>query len=150
MATLLSLSNFFVLPFWFLMIFLPYWRWTRWVMQVPWMVALLALLYALLALPQIAVLAPVLLRPSLTGIATLLGTPDGATIGWVHFLAFDLFVGRWIYFDSRERGISAWLSGPLLFLTLMLGPLGLLCYFLLRLYRRYVGISGENTPERAS
>ncbi|MFQ3592420.1 MAG: abscisic acid-deficient protein Aba4 family protein, partial [Gemmataceae bacterium] len=43
-------------------------------------------------------------------------------------LTFDLFVGRWIYLDSRERGVSVWLTGPCLFLTLMFGPLGLLGY----------------------
>ena len=135
METIFSLSNLVILPFWFLMIFLPYWRWTRRVMQIPWVTAVLALLYALLALSQLSVLAPAVLRPTLQGISTLLATPAGATTGWVHFLAFDLFVGRWIYFDSRENGVSAWLSGPILFLTLMLGPLGLLCYLLLRLYQ---------------
>jgi hypothetical protein len=50
----------------------------------------------------------------------------------VHFLAFDLFVGRWIYLDSQERRISAWLVAPVLFLTLMLGPAGFLLYLAVR------------------
>jgi len=50
----------------------------------------------------------------------------------VHFLAFDLFVGRWIYLDSRRRQVSPWLMAPLLFLTLMLGPAGLLLYLAVR------------------
>ena len=136
MQTIFSFSNMFVLPFWFLMIFLPYWRWTKWLMRVRWMIALLALLYAVLAISQLSVLGPALMHPQLSGIAALLSTSAGATIGWVHFLAFDLFVGRWIYFDSHERGITAWLVGPILFLTLMLGPLGLLCYLGLRLFSR--------------
>jgi len=78
------------------------------------------------------------LQPTLSGMAALLGSEIGATIGWVHFLAFDLFVGRWIYLDSREKNISAWLMAPILFFTLMLGPLGFLSYLLLReVYLRF-------------
>ena len=71
-------------------------------------------------------------RPALRGVAALLGSPLGATIAWAHFLAFDLFVGRWMYFDSRERRFSAWLMAPVLLLTLMLGPAGFLLYLILR------------------
>ena len=56
----------------------------------------------------------------------------GATAAWAHFLAFDLFVGRWIYLDSRSRGTSDWVTGPILFLTLLPGPLGLIVYFIAR------------------
>ena len=71
---------------------------------------------------------PKLMRPDLATIAALLGTPEAAVVAWVHFLAFDLFAGRWEYLDAQERGVSHWLLGPCLLLTLMLGPLGLLCY----------------------
>jgi hypothetical protein len=62
----------------------------------------------------------------------MLGSPEGATVAWVHFLAFDLFVGRWIYLDARTRELPWWATSPLLFLTLMLGPIGLLAYLLVR------------------
>jgi hypothetical protein len=68
----------------------------------------------------------------MSSVATLLGSPEGATIAWVHFLAFDLFVGRWIYLDSQERRLSPLLMAPVLFLTLMLGPFGFLFYLVLR------------------
>jgi len=76
-------------------------------------------------------LAPIA-KPTTAGIATLLGSPEGATIAWVHFLAFDLFIGRWIYLDSRERRLGAVLMAPILLFTLMLGPLGFLSYLVLR------------------
>jgi hypothetical protein len=62
----------------------------------------------------------------------LLGSAAGATIAWIHFIAFDLFVGRRIYVDSQERRISAWVTAPALFLTLMLGPAGFLFYLVIR------------------
>jgi hypothetical protein len=48
-------------------------------------------------------------------------------------IAFDLFVGRWAYLDSRERGIPALVMAPVLLLTILLGPVGLLVYLLVRL-----------------
>jgi hypothetical protein len=114
------------------MILLPRWRWTTRVIRSPLVSGAPAALYAALVLPRLAAIWPAVSRPTLNGIAALLGSPAGATIAWVHFLAFDLFVGRWIYLDSQERRVSAWLLAPVLFLTLMLGPAGLLFYLVIR------------------
>jgi hypothetical protein len=132
MDTLFSLSNLLVMPFWLLMIFAPRWRWTRRILSGLWPVAIPALLYAALVIPRLPGLMAALARPDLLSIAALLGAPDGATIAWLHFLAFDLFVGRWAYLDSREEGVPALLASPALFLILMVGPLGLLVYLALR------------------
>jgi len=133
METIFQLSSLLVMPFWLLIIFLPHWQWTRRIMTSPWVVAPAALLYTVLVIPSLASLLPQLANPQLDVIAALLGTPQGATIAWVHFLAFDLFVGRWAYLDSRQRSTSAWIVSPLLFLILMVGPLGLLLYLFVRL-----------------
>lgn len=135
--TVFTFVNLLALPFWVLMIFLPRWRWTRRIMESLWPVSILALIYAGLLISQVAApgggdLLAGLANPSAGAIATLLGNPAGVTVGWVHFLAFDLFVGRWAYLDSRERGLSAWLASPALFFILMAGPLGFLLYWLAR------------------
>jgi hypothetical protein len=132
MTLLFRLSNLLVLPFWALMILLPRWRWTERIMRSPFVSAAPAFLYAALVLPRLGAIWPAIARPTLSGIATLLSSPEGATIAWVHFLAFDLFVGRWIYLDSQQRRLSPLLTAPVLFLTLMLGPLGFLIYLVLR------------------
>ena len=132
MTLLFRLSNLLVLPFWGLMILLPRWRWTARIMRSPLVSVAPALFYVALVLPRWGTIFPAVARPTLAGVATLLGSPEGATIAWVHFLAFDLFVGRWIYLDSQERRLSALLTAPILFLTLMLGPLGFLCYLVFR------------------
>ncbi|WP_437577788.1 ABA4-like family protein [Sorangium sp. So ce887] len=132
MDGIFGLSNFLVLPFWGLMIFLPRYRWTRRIMESPLVIVAPALLYTALVFPAIREVLPIVNRPSLPAVASLLGSPAGATIGWVHFLAFDLFVGRWVYLDSRDREISPWLMAPVLYLTLMLGPMGFLLYLAVR------------------
>ncbi len=129
---LFQLANALVVPFWLLMILLPFWRWTQRIIASPWIAAPAALLYVTLVLPDFAGLLAQLASPQLLAIAALLGTPAGATVAWAHFVAFDLFVGRWVYLDSRERGITAWLVSPILFFVFMFGPLGLLLYLVVR------------------
>jgi hypothetical protein len=70
--------------------------------------------------------------PELAGVAALLATPAGAAAGWAHFIAFDLFVGRWIYLDGRARGVHPLVNAPVLVLTILLAPLGLLAHLLVR------------------
>ena len=132
-AQIFSLSSLLVMPFWLLMIALPHWRWTKRIAGSLWIVAPAALLYALLVLPQLATALPLLMNPTLDGIAGLLGTPAGATIGWVHFLAFDLFVGAWEVRTARREGIPHLLVLPCLVLTFLFGPIGLLAFLGLRL-----------------
>ena len=132
MATLFDASFLLVAPFWLLMIALPGWRVTQRVIASPWIAAPAAALYLVLVVPDLPGVLAVVGSPSLDAIATLLATPEGATVAWVHFLAFDLFVGRWVYLDARARRVSAWVTSPLLFATLMVGPVGLLGYLAVR------------------
>jgi hypothetical protein len=145
MEALLSLSNLLVMPIWVGMIFLPGWSITRRVVASPLVALPPALLYAALILPRVLEVLPMLVRPDLESIALLLGSPDGATIAWVHFLAFDVLVGRWVYLDARERRIPALVSSPILFLVLMLGPLGFLLHLLARRLHRSPLAPGRRT-----
>jgi apolipoprotein N-acyltransferase len=144
MDTLFQLANLYVMPFWLLAIALPRREWALRIMRSPLIVLPLALTYVAvlfglagggtdgnaggggLSLSSFA---------TLQGVMTLLGTPQGTLAGWVHFLAFDLFTGRWIYLDAHERGIHPALVALPLFFTLMLGPLGLTLYLALRYWR---------------
>ena len=55
-------------------------------------------------------------------VRALLQAPDGFLAGWTHYLAFDLFVGRWIWRTALDEGRGCRVA---LTLTLMFGPLGL-------------------------
>ncbi|MBW0144842.1 ABA4-like family protein [Sphingomicrobium clamense] len=58
---------------------------------------------------------------------------DGITvIAWIHYLAFDLFVGQWIAKDADHKMVSRIVQAPILVLTLMAGPLGLFIWMLVR------------------
>jgi hypothetical protein len=150
MASIFRVSNLLVLPFWILMILLPRWRWTTRILRSPLVSAAPAVLYAALVLPRLVEIWTAVTRPTLSGIVVLLGAPAGATIAWVHFLAFDLFVGRWVYLESRERQVSTWIMAPVLFLTLMLGPAGFLLYLVVRPLAAVKTASAKDTLQSAA
>ncbi len=143
MSTVFQLSSLLVMPFWALMVFAPRWGWTRRIIGSPWIIVGAALLYAALVIPQALELAPLLANPSLDRIAPLLGTPAGATISWVHFLAFDLFTARWAYLESRSLNMNPVLTSVALVVILMFGPLGWLSF----MAARALSVRGE--PEAA-
>lgn len=73
---------------------------------------------------------------TLSGVAALFTNRYLLLAGWVHYLAFDLFIGSWEVRDAAVRGIPHWLTVPCLALTFLLGPIGLLLYLGLRLCYR--------------
>ena len=131
-GVLFELTFALAAPFWALMILLPGWSWTRRIIASPLIVLPVVLIYLLLVVPAFGEVLPAVASPTLGGIRELLGTAGGAAAAWAHLLAFDLFVGRWSWLDSRTRGVPALVMSPVLLLTILLGPLGLLVYLLVR------------------
>lgn len=69
---------------------------------------------------------------SLSGVATLFSSRGVLLAGWVHYLAFDLLVGRAILDDGVARGVARVTLLMPMALTFMFGPVGLLCYLMMR------------------
>lgn len=69
---------------------------------------------------------------SLAEVRSLFGSDEALLAGWIHYLAFDLFVGMWIARDAWKTDLNRWMLLPCLLLTFMLGPVGLLTYFIIR------------------
>ena len=69
---------------------------------------------------------------SLQGVATLFANPWLLLAGWIHYLAFDLLIGRWEVLDARERGIPHLAVVPCLIGTFLFGPAGWLLYTAVR------------------
>ncbi len=69
---------------------------------------------------------------SLAAVATLFGSDWMLLAGWVHFLAYDLFVGAWIARDADARGAPRWLLIPVLPLAFLFGPAGFLLWAMIR------------------
>lgn len=72
---------------------------------------------------------------SLYEVRLLFESDHALLAGWIHYLAFDLFVGMWIAQDACSSGMNRWLMLPCLTFTFMMGPLGLLLYLIFRSIR---------------
>lgn len=132
LETAFLVCNYGVLPAWLALAVAPGHRLTQRIVHAFWIPLLLGAAYAVgfVTAPPAPEGASF---GSLGGVMLFLGQPHGAFIGWVHYLAFDLFVGAWEVRDARRRGIHHALVLPCLFFTLMTGPIGLALYGLVRL-----------------
>ena len=91
----------------------------------------LALLYSALILPSIYTVEGGGFG-SLAQVKTLLSDDASLLAGWVHYLAFDLFIGAWIARRADEIGLSRIIQTPILLATFMFGPIGLALFLGLR------------------
>lgn len=83
---------------------------------------------------------------SIDSVRALFASDGGLTIGWIHYLAFDLFAGLWIARDADAKGFGRLIQIPVLLITLMAGPLGLLIWLMIRERRaRRIGRGPVNT-----
>lgn len=70
---------------------------------------------------------------SLPAVRKLFSNDWALLAGWVHYLAFDLFVGAWIAGEAERSGISRWFLIPVLPLTFLFGPVGFLLFQIFKL-----------------
>ena len=69
---------------------------------------------------------------SLADVRTLFENDYVLLAGWVHYLAFDLFIGAWIAREADLIGMSRLLQPVLLIATFMFGPVGLVLFLIMR------------------
>ena len=122
-----TVANGFALLGWLLLAFAPRWRFTHAVVVSGAMSLVLAGLYSVLLWMFHGTGEGGF--GSLLEVVKLFRQPAMVLAGWVHYLAFDLFIGGWELRDAQRRGVPHLLLLPCLGLTLMFGPVGLLLYF---------------------
>ncbi len=78
---------------------------------------------------------------SLDEVAALFSTRELLLAGWLHYLAFDLFVGAWIVRTARTAAVPFWMVVPCLAGTFLFGPAGYLAFNAIRAARsRRIGL----------
>ncbi len=117
---------------WLLLLIVPRWKFTN-------MLVLSAAIPLLLSVAYLALIIVFFGRSeggfgSLPEVMKLFSYEWAALAGWIHYLAFDLFVGSWEVKDAQANSISHWFVIPCLILTFLLGPIGFLLYHILRFF----------------
>jgi len=134
---LFHFSAALVLPFWFLMIFMPRHAWTKKIIASPWIILPPVICYLLLLIPNLSIeYLGLFSEPSASNLAKIMAMPWAAAVFWAYAGAFDLFIGRWIYLDSQERGINHFLIAPILAIAIFFGPVGFFLYWILIFSRK--------------
>jgi hypothetical protein len=132
MNTLFNLAFSMATPFWALMILVPTWSWTTKILSTPWITLPTLVVWAIAAAPLFGPLWTLVTSPNLARLQDLLAEPGMVTALWAQIIAWDLFIGRWMYLDSRERRLHPLIMSPLLVLTVLLSPIGFPLYLALR------------------
>ena len=133
-----SIINLIVLLGWIPLFIFPYSRFTRKLLDGLYLPFFLCVFY-IYFLSQTKGLFSADFS-SLRGILDLFksSTEESAAAGWIHYLAFDYFVGCWIVSHSIEKEIPYIIFILPLIFTLFAGPLGLLLFLIFRLfYKRF-------------
>lgn len=123
-----SFSNSFVLIGWFLLLFFPNWKYMS-TLILNGVILILSLIYTTLILTTIQDF-DVNSFSTLQNVKELFQSDMAVAAGWIHYLAFDLFVGLYIVNKGKELGFTRWQYTMCLPFTFMFGPFGLLMFLI--------------------
>ena len=130
--------NIGVLPFWFLLIFLPQAKFCKiFVTSIfPLLILSIINLYLIFEIYKSGFnLFDVFnLYLGLDDLSNILSDKNFIILFWIHFLAINLFCGSWIVRDSQKLNVPKFLTFIPLVLTYFIGPLGIFVYWLIRIF----------------
>ena len=134
--TIFNLFNSGVLLFWLFLLVFPKKGFTQNIIDYPWVPLGIAMGYVYFLSTTTGTFSADF--SSLNSLTEMFqnAEPRGVAAGWLHYLAFDFWVGCWMLKNSQEKSIKhVWMILPLLS-TFMLGPVGVLLYTLVLLIQK--------------
>ncbi len=130
-------ANWGVIPFWLLLILIPYNQFTSFLAQSVIAPLLLAVSYGYLSYKVYLegnIFDGFELYSGLDGLYSMFANEALLLIFWLHFLSISLFAGSWIVRDSKRYFIPKVITIPSLILTYFSGPIGLVIYWFFRIF----------------
>lgn len=134
---LFQIGSNLVLPAWVLLIFFPHFKHNHLLLWV--VVALLSAAYLLLMFTSGASFNAATFN-SIAGIRSLFANEAVLTAGWLHYLAFDLWIGKEIVSTGKRLQMARWKYTLPLPLTFLFGPAGWLVFQLLKCNKNEVPV----------
>ncbi|MFD9498493.1 ABA4-like family protein [Streptomyces sp. NPDC060035] len=135
-GALFEITFILAAPFWLLMIFAPGRRVTARLAASPLTVLPLLALYAVMAVPVFPELWAAVSSPDIDTFRDLTTLANGAGAVWAQIIAWDLLLGQWMFLEARRLKVSPFVMGPLLVLTILLSPVGLVVFLAIRASRK--------------
>ena len=131
-----NIYNTGILIFWLLLLVFPKSKLTQKMTDFPWIPLVIAFGYIYFLGTSDSIFSVDF--STLSGLTEMFqnSNPRGVAAGWLHYLAFDFWVGCWILRDSQKKGVKhAFIIFPMFF-TFMLGPVGVIIYTLVLLFQK--------------
>ena len=138
-------SNFGVIPFWLMLVFIPNSRFTQIftnsiIIPLIFSIAYVYIIYQIFLLDA-SLLEIFKLYISLDDLYTVFATENFLLIYWLHFLALNLFLGSWTSRDAFKHNIPRKLVSVPLVLIYFTGPIGIVLYWMFRIfYAKKIGL----------
>ena len=136
--TIFNIFNSGILFFWILLLVFPKKVFTQKVIAFPWVPLVIAIGYVYFLSTTMGIFSADF--SSLHGLTEMFqnAKPRGVAAGWLHYLAFDFWVGCWMLKNSQEKRVKhVWMILPLI-CTFILGPLGIILYTLVLLTQKKI------------
>lgn len=131
-------TNFSVLPFWLMLIFIPKSKLTQFFVNSIIIPLLLAGAACYVIYKSILLEVPLLdffdLYFGLDNIYTIFSTESFLLVFWLHFVALNIFLGSWMARDGVKYNVSRGIMLIPLILTYFTGPIGLVVYWFIRVF----------------
>ena len=131
-------TNFGVLPFWLMLIIIPNSKITQIFVNSVVLPLILASAYCYTIYQTIllddSIFEVFKLYLSLDNLYTVFATESFLLVFWLHFLVLNLFLGSWVCRDGVKYGMRRSLVAIPLILIYFTGPLGLVLYWMLRIF----------------
>ncbi len=131
-------TNFGILPFLLMLIIIPNSKVTQILINSVILPLILSITYVYVIYQTILLDEPIFdifkLYLSLDNLYTVFATESFLLIFWLHFLTLNLFLGSWVSRDGVKHNMSRGLVSFPLILIYFTGPLGLVLYWLIRIF----------------
>ena len=134
--TIFNVFNTGILFFWLALMVFPKSKFTQKITDFPWVPLVIAFGYIYFLSTTEGTFSADF--SSLSGLTQMFqnANPQGVAAGWLHYLAFDFWVGCWMLKDSQKKQIKhVFVLLPML-CTFMLGPVGIIIYSFLLLFHK--------------
>ena len=131
-------ANFAILPFWLMLIIIPNSKFTQFFVNSIILPLILSATYIYIIYQAVLTNEPIFdvfkLYLSLDNLYILFATESFLLVFWLHFLALNLFLGSWISRDGIKYNMPRGLVFLPLILVYLTGPLGLVLYWIIRVF----------------
>ena len=130
--------NFGVIPFWLMLIAIPNSRFTQFFINSVILPLILSTAYIYVIYKMFLLDEPIFeifqIYLGLDSLYTLFDSESFLLIFWIHFVTINLFLGSWISRDAIKYNMPRGLAFVPLVMIYFTGPVGLVLYWLLRIF----------------